>query len=81
MHLVMQAEVDLSEIRDNLGALSREERVDLIRAHGDPAISTAVIIKDAEVRGAPEGRALADCREHPQGEPFTFRISGVVGKG
>ena len=55
MHLVMRAEVDLGAVRERLDALSTRQRIELIRARGDPAIGVVVIVQDADQRAAPAG--------------------------
>jgi len=52
MHQLVEAEVDLDEVRSRLTLLSEQERVELIRTRGDPAISTAVIVKDDDRPGS-----------------------------
>ncbi|MEJ2200201.1 MAG: hypothetical protein P8X63_04175 [Desulfuromonadaceae bacterium] len=62
MHILLKAEVFLSDIRDSLKELSRQQRISLIKEHGNPKISVAVRVKDAE-RGShipPERSEIAE---------------------
>jgi len=62
MHILLKAEVFLSDIRDSLKELSRTQRISLIKEHGNPKISVAVRVKDAE-RGSeipPERSEIAE---------------------
>jgi serine/threonine-protein kinase len=62
MHILLKAEVFLSEIRDSLKELSRLQRISLIKEHGNPKITVAVRVKDAE-RGSeipPERSEIAE---------------------
>ena len=53
MSVTMQAVVDVKAIQQSLDQLSRDERVQLIRANGDPRMSLAVTVRDADQPGAP----------------------------
>lgn len=62
MHILLKAEVFLSDIRDSLQELSRQQKISLIKEHGNPKISVAVRVKDAE-RGSdipPERSEIAE---------------------
>jgi len=62
MHILIKAEVYLSDIRDVLKTISREERINLIKDYGNPKISVSVTIRDAR-RGshiAPERSQVAE---------------------
>ncbi|MBN2644021.1 MAG: hypothetical protein JXR59_00935 [Desulfuromonadaceae bacterium] len=48
MHLLLKAEVYLSDIRSSLNDLSRTSRVALIREHGNPRIEVNVKVRDAD---------------------------------
>jgi hypothetical protein len=47
-HMLMKAEVYVAQVQDALEQMSRSERVSLLREHGDPRISVAITIRDAE---------------------------------
>ncbi len=51
MHLLLKAEVYLTDVREALETMSRAERVNLIKEHGNPRIAVSVEVRDAE-RGA-----------------------------
>ena len=62
MHILLKAEVYLSDIQDSLKEMSRTQRVSLIKEQGNPRISVAVRVKDAE-RGSevpPERSEIAE---------------------
>lgn len=62
MHILLKAEVYLSDIQESLKEMSRTERVSLIKEQGNPRISVAVRVKDAE-RGSevpPERSEIAE---------------------
>lgn len=68
MHLLMKAEVYLVGVEDALARMSRAERLNLLQSYGNPTISVAVMIRDAE-RGsevAPERSPIAEniLKEH-----------------
>lgn len=47
-HMLMKAEVYVSQVQDALEQMSRSERINLLREHGDPRISVAITIRDAD---------------------------------
>ncbi len=62
MHILLKAEVFLSDIRESLKEMSRQDRVSLIKEQGNPKISVAVRVKDAQ-RGSevpPERSEIAE---------------------
>jgi hypothetical protein len=68
MHLTITAEVFISDVKQALDELSRTSRKRLIRSHGDPTISVAIVVKDAR-RGSdtlPENSPIAEniLKEH-----------------
>lgn len=48
MHMEITAEVFLSDVKQALDILSRESRMNLIESRGNPSISVAVVVRDAE---------------------------------
>lgn len=51
MHLLLKAEVYIDEIGDVLREMSKTERVSLIKEYGNPKISVAVTVRDADREG------------------------------
>ena len=45
MHLLMKAEVSISDVKDSLDAMSRKNRIDLIKSYGNPRISASINIQ------------------------------------
>ncbi|MFH0780704.1 MAG: hypothetical protein V2B20_01980 [Pseudomonadota bacterium] len=68
MHMQMKAEVFISDVKTALQNLSRESRLSLIKEHGNPTISVAVIVRDAKrsSEDIPENSSIADniLKEH-----------------
>ncbi|MBF0446502.1 MAG: hypothetical protein HQL68_13045 [Magnetococcales bacterium] len=62
MHILMKAEVYLANIESVLNQISKSERINLIKEHGNPTISVAIIIKDAQRVGQvqPERSKVAE---------------------
>ena len=63
MHIRIKAEVFIGEVKDALESLSRQSRISLIRQHGNPTISVAIIVKDAK-RGSPAGKEKSTIAEN-----------------
>jgi hypothetical protein len=57
MHILMKAEVYLANIESVLNQISKSDRINLIKEHGNPTISVAIVIKDAN--RTPESSKLA----------------------
>jgi serine/threonine-protein kinase len=53
MTMTTQAVVDVRAVQKSLNQLSRAERIDLIRAGGDPKISVQITVRDADRPDAP----------------------------
>ena len=53
MSMTAAAVVDVKALQQALDQLSRDERVQLIRASGDPRVSVRIAVRDAEQPGAP----------------------------
>ena len=51
MHLLLKAEVYIGKIGDTLKEMSKGQRVSLIKEYGNPKISVAVTVRDAEREG------------------------------
>ncbi|MBV5267245.1 MAG: hypothetical protein JZU67_01740 [Burkholderiaceae bacterium] len=47
-HMLIKAEVYVGQVQDTLQQMSRAGRVSLIKEHGDPKISVAIMIRDAD---------------------------------
>lgn len=68
MHMQIKAEVFITDVKTALQDLSRESRLGLIKEHGNPTISVAVIVRDAKrsANDIPENSSIADniLKEH-----------------
>jgi serine/threonine-protein kinase len=53
MSVTTQAVVDVKALQKSLDELSRDERVQLIRANGDPRVSLRITVRDADQPDAP----------------------------
>jgi len=53
MSLTTEAVVNVKAVQKSLNDMSRDERVDLIRANGDPKISVQISVRDVDQPGAP----------------------------
>ena len=53
MSVTTQAVVDIKAVQHLLNQLSRDERVDLIRANGDPRVAVRITVRDADAPDAP----------------------------
>jgi eukaryotic-like serine/threonine-protein kinase len=51
--ITTEAVVNVKAVQKSLNQMSRDERVDLIRASGDPKVSVRVAVKDADMAEAP----------------------------
>ncbi len=47
-HMLLKAEVYVGQVQEALEQMSKSERVSLLREHGDPRISVAIVIRDAD---------------------------------
>ena len=68
MHMQIKAEVFIADVKTALQSLSRENRLSLIKEHGNPTISVAVVVRDAKRSSddVPENSSIADniLKEH-----------------
>jgi serine/threonine-protein kinase len=53
MSMTTQAVVDVRAVQKSLNQMSRDQRIELIRAKGDPKVSVRVAASDADQMGAP----------------------------
>jgi len=53
MSVTTQAVVDVKAVQQSLNQLSRDERVTLIRANGDPRVAVRIVLRDADLPDAP----------------------------
>ncbi len=62
MHINIKAEVFISDVKKAIQSLSRDSRISLIKEHGNPTISVAIIAKDAKRGSAtlPENSPIAE---------------------
>lgn len=76
MHILIKAEVYLSDIRQALEDMSKTERITLIKSYGNPTISVALLLKDAE-RGSvvpPERSTVAENILKEEFKAFGYRV-------
>ena len=75
-HMLMKAEVYVADVQAVLQEMSRDERITLIKEHGNPKISVAVNIRDAE-RGSeirPERSLIAENIIKERIKSFGYRV-------
>ena len=53
MYVTTEAVVDVKAVQKSLNQMSRDERIDFIRASGDPRVSVQIGVKDADQPNAP----------------------------
>ncbi len=53
MYLTTEAVVDVRAVQKSLNQMSRDERIEFIRASGDPKVSVQIAVRDADLPGAP----------------------------
>jgi serine/threonine protein kinase len=53
MSITTQAVVNVRAVQKSLNQMSRDDRVDFIRANGDPKVSVSITVRDADVPDAP----------------------------
>jgi serine/threonine-protein kinase len=53
MSMTTQAVVDVRALQKSLNQMSRDERIEFIRAGGDPKVSVRIVVRDAEQPDAP----------------------------
>jgi eukaryotic-like serine/threonine-protein kinase len=53
MSITTQAVVDVRAVQKSLNQMSRDDRVDFIRANGDPKVSVSITVRDADAPDAP----------------------------
>jgi eukaryotic-like serine/threonine-protein kinase len=53
MSITTQAVVNVRAVQKSLNQMSRDDRVDFIRANGDPKVSVRIMVRDADVPDAP----------------------------
>ncbi len=76
MHILLKAEVYISSIKDALQDMSRTEKINLIKEHGNPKISVAITIRDAR-RGShvkPERSLIAENILKEHFSKFGYRV-------
>jgi serine/threonine-protein kinase len=73
--MTTQAVVDVKAVQKSLNQMSRDERVDLIRASGDPRVSVRITVRDADAPGdAPaQGSPVAENIVKERIKGFGFR--------
>jgi len=53
MYVTTEAVVDVKAVQKSLNQMSRDERIEFIRASGDPKVSVQIAARDADMTGAP----------------------------
>ena len=53
MSIATEAVVNVKAVQKSLNEMSRDERIELIRASGDPKVSVQIAVRDADQPGAP----------------------------
>jgi serine/threonine-protein kinase len=53
MSITTEAVVNVKAVQKSLNEMSRDERIELIRASGDPKVSVQIAVRDADQQGAP----------------------------
>jgi eukaryotic-like serine/threonine-protein kinase len=53
MYVTTEAMVDVKAVQKSLNQMSRDERIEFIRASGDPRVSVRIVARDADMPGAP----------------------------
>ena len=53
LSMTTQAVVDVKAVQQSLNTLSRDDRINLIRANGDPRVSVHIAVRDADTPDAP----------------------------
>ncbi len=53
MYVTTEAVVDVKAVQKSLNQMSRDERIEFIRAGGDPRVSVKIMVRDADQPGAP----------------------------
>ncbi len=76
MHILLKAEVYLTDVREALQSMSRAERVSLIRERGNPRIAVSVSVRDAErdTRVPPERSLIAENLLKERIAGFGYRV-------
>ena len=71
MYVTTQAAVKVREVQKSLNQMTRDERVQLIRASGDPRISMQIDVRDADRAGRRlDARALEGLHQLLEALPF-----------
>ncbi len=76
MHMLIKAEIFISDVKEALDSLSQEQRLQLIKEKGDPTISVAVRVRDAaRDSGVPvEQSTIAENILKEKFKGFGFRV-------
>ena len=74
-HLLMKAEVYVTDIKTALNQMSKTERIHLIKEHGNPKISVAVVLQDMDQPSQePERSSLAENVLKERIKDFGYRV-------
>jgi len=82
MSMTTEAVVNVKAVQKSLNQMSRDERVEFIRASGDPKISVAITVRDADVADAPpQSSPVAENLLKERIKAFGFRTWSEGGAG
>jgi serine/threonine protein kinase len=74
MSITTQAVVNVKALQKSLNQMSREERIELIRANGNPRVAVQISVRDADQPGAPpQASAVAENILKERIKSFGFR--------
>jgi tRNA A-37 threonylcarbamoyl transferase component Bud32 len=74
MSITTEAVVNVKAVQKSLNQMSREERIELIRANGNPRVSVQISVRDADQPGAaPQTSAVAENILKERIKSFGFR--------
>ena len=77
MSMTTEAVVNVKALQKSLNQMSRDERIEIIRASGDPKVSVQVAVARRRAAGR-AAAAVAGRREHPEGAHQVVRLPHVV---
>jgi serine/threonine-protein kinase len=82
MSITTEAVVNVKALQKSLNQMSRDERIDFIRASGDPKVSVQIAVRDADQPDAPpQYSPVAENILKERIKSFGFRTWSAVGAG
>jgi serine/threonine-protein kinase len=82
MSITTEAVVNVKAVQKSLNEMSRDERIDFIRASGDPKVSVQIAVRDADQPDAPaQGSPVAENILKKRIKSFGFRTWSEGGAG